>query len=121
MRKTTRKTAKKAIVNAQIETLYEDYIENPAQNELEAALAELSGKLDDCTAITASDLAQYEEAARHAAFYAGFNAAQTAPTEADTATEDYLSESTLIQLFRGLNIKNRAMIIACAQGKRETQ
>lgn len=112
---------KKAIVNAQIEELYEDYLENPAKNELEAALAELSGKLDDCTAITASDLAQYEEAARHAAFYAGFNAAQTAPTEADTATEDYLSESALIQLFRGLNIKNRAMVIAYAQGKRDTQ
>ena len=118
MRKTTRKTAKKAIVNAQIEELYGEYLENPAQNELEAALAELSGKLDDCTAVTASDLAQYEEAARHAAFYAGFNAAQTAPTEADTATED---ESTLIQLFRGLNIKNRAMVIAYAQGKRDTQ
>ena len=117
MRKTTRKT----VVNAQIEELYGEYLENPAKNELEAALAELSGKLDDCTAITASDLAQYEEAARHAAFYAGFNAAQTAPTEADTATEDYLSESALIQLFRGLNIKNRAMVIAYAQGKRDTQ
>lgn len=117
MKKTTRKT----VVNAQIEELYGEYLENPAQNELEAALAELSGKLDDCTAVTASDLAQYEEAARHAAFYAGFNAAQTAPTEADTATEDYLSESTLIQLFRGLNIKNRAMVIAYAQGKRDTQ
>ena len=118
MKKTTRKT----VVNAQIETLYEDYIENPAQNELEAALAELSGKLDDRTAVTASDLAQYEEAARHAAFYAGFNTgfniAQTAHTEADTATED---ESTLIQLFRSLNIKNRAMVIAYAQGKRDTQ
>ena len=117
MKKNTRKT----VVNAQIEEQYGEYLENPAQNELEAALAELSGKLDDCTAITASDLAQYEEAARHAAFYAGFNAAQTAPTEADTATEDYLSESTLIQLFRGLNIKNRAMVIAYAQGKRDTQ
>lgn len=114
MKKTTRKT----VVNAQIEELYGEYLENPAQNELEAALAELSGKLDDRTAVTASDLAQYEEAARHAAFYAGFNAAQTAPTEADTATED---ESTLIQLFRGLNIKNRAMVIAYAQGKRDTQ
>ena len=114
MRKTTRKT----VVNAQIEELYGEYLENPAQNELEAALAELSGKLDDCTAVTASDLAQYEEAASHAAFSAGFNAAQTAPTEADTATED---ESTLIQLFRGLNIKNRAMVIAYAQGKRDTQ
>ncbi len=114
MKKTTRKT----VVNAQIEELYEDYLENPAQNELEAALAELSGKLDDRTAVTASDLAQYEEAARHAAFYAGFNAAQTAHTEADTATED---ESALIQLFRGLNIKNRAMVIAYAQGKRDTQ
>ena len=109
---------RKTVVNAQIETLYEDYIENPVRNELEAALAELSGKLDECPAITASDLAQYEEAARHAAFYAGFNAAQTAPTEADTATED---ESALIQLFRGLNIKNRAMVIAYAQGKRDTQ
>ena len=114
MKKTTRKT----VVNAQIEELYGEYLENPAQNELEAALAELSGKLDDHTAVTASDLAQYEEAARHAAFYAGFNAAQTAHTEADTATED---ESTLIQLFRGLNIKNRAMVIAYAQGKRDTQ
>lgn len=114
MKKATRKT----VVNAQIEELYGEYLENPAQNELEAALAELSGKLDDRTAVTASDLAQYEEAARHAAFYAGFNAAQTAPTEADTATED---ESTLIQLFRGLNIKNRAMVIAYAQGKRDTQ
>lgn len=114
MKKTTRKT----VVNAQIEELYGEYLENPAQNELEAALAELSGKLDDCTAVTASDLAQYEEAARHAAFYAGFNAAQTANTEADTATED---ESTLIQLFRGLNIKNRAMVIAYAQGKLDTQ
>ena len=114
MKKTTRKT----VVNAQIEGLYGEYLENPAQNELEAALAELSGKLDDCTAVTASDLAQYEEAARHAAFYAGFNAAQTAHTEADTATED---ESTLIQLFRGLNIKNRAMVIAYAQGKLDTQ
>lgn len=113
MKKTTRKT----VVNAQIEELYGEYLENPAQNELEAALAELSGKLDDRTAVTASDLAQYEEAARHAAFYAGFNAAQTATTEADTATED---ESTLIQLFRGLNIKNRAMVIAYAQGKRDT-
>ena len=47
-----------------------------------------------------------------------FNAAQTAPVEADTATED---ESALIQLFRGLNIKNRAMVIAYAQGKRDTQ
>ena len=109
---------RKTVVNAQIEELYGEYLENPAQNELEAALAELSGKLDDCTAVTASDLAQYEEAARHAAFYAGFNAAQTAPVEADTATED---ESTLIQLFRGLNIKNRAMVIAYAQGKRDTQ
>lgn len=118
MRKTTRKTAKKAIVNAQIEKLYEDYIETPVQNELEAALAELGGKLDECPTVTPTDLAQYEEAARHAAFYAGFNAAQTAPTEADTATED---ESTLIQLFRGLNIKNRAMVIAYAQGKRDTQ
>lgn len=114
MKKNTRKT----VVNAQIEELYGEYLENPAKNELEAALAELSGKLDDRTAVTASDLAQYEEAARHAAFYAGFNAAQTAPTEADTATED---ESTLIQLFRGLNIKNRAMVIAYAQGKRDTQ
>ena len=114
MRKTTRKT----VVNAQIETLYEDYIENPAQNELEAALAELGGKLDECSTVTPADLAQYEEAARHAAFYAGFNAAQMAPVEADTATED---ESTLIQLFRGLNIKNRAMVIAYAQGKRDTQ
>ena len=114
MKKNTRKT----VVNAQIEELYGEYLENPAKNELEAALAELSGKLDDCTAITSSDLAQYEEAARHAAFYAGFNAAQTAPVEADTATED---ESTLIQLFRGLNIKNRAMVIAYAQGKRDTQ
>ena len=116
-----KKNARKTVVNAQIEELYEDYLENPAKNELEAALAELGGKLDECPAITASDLAQYEEAARHAAFYAGFNAAQTAPTEADTATEDYLSESTLIQLFRGLNIKNRAMVIAYAQGKRDTQ
>ena len=114
MKKNTRKT----VVNAQIEELYGEYLENPAKNELEAALAELSGKLDDCTAVTASDLAQYEEAARHAAFYAGFNAAQMAPAEADTATED---ESTLIQLFRGLNIKNRAMVIAYAQGKRDTQ
>lgn len=114
MKKNTRKT----VVNAQIEELYGEYLENPAKNELEAALAELSGKLDECPAITASDLAQYEEAARHAAFYAGFNAAQTAPVEADTATED---ESTLIQLFRGLNIKNRAMVIAYAQGKRDTQ
>ena len=109
---------RKTVVIAQIEELYEDYLENPTTNELEAALAELSGKLDECPAITASDLAQYEEAARHAAFYAGFNAAQTAPTEADTATED---ESALIQLFRGLNIKNRAMVIAYAQGKRDTQ
>ena len=117
MKKNTRKT----VVNAQIEELYGEYLENPATNELEAALAELGGKLDECPAITASDLAQYEEAARHAAFYAGFNAAQAAPTEADTATEDYLSESTLIQLFRGLNIKNRAMVIAYAQGKLDTQ
>lgn len=109
---------RKTVVNAQIEELYEDYLENPATNELEAALAELSGKMDECPAITASDLAQYEEAARHAAFYAGFNAAQTAPTEADTATED---ERAMIQLFRGLNIKNRAMVIAYAQGKRDTQ
>lgn len=116
-----KKDTSNTVVNSQIEELYGEYLENPAQNELEAALAELSGKLDDCTAITASDLAQYEEAARHAAFYAGFNVAQTAPTEADTATEDYLSESTLIQLFRGLNIKNRAMVIAYAQGKRDTQ
>lgn len=118
MKKTTRKT----VVNPQIETLYEDYIENPAQNELEAALAELGGKLDEYPTVTPTDLAQYEEAARHAAFYAGFNAgfniAQAAPTEADTATED---ESTLIQLFRSLNIKNRAMVIAYAQGKRDTQ
>lgn len=117
MKKTTRKTAKKAVMNAQIETLYEDYIENPVRNELEAALAELGGKLDECPTVTPTDLAQYEEAARHAAFYAGFNAAQTAPAEADTATED---ESTLIQLFRGLNMKNRAMVIAYAQGKRDT-
>ena len=114
MKKTTRKT----VVNAQIEELYGEYLENPAQNELEAALAELSGKLDECPTVTPTILAQYEEAARHAAFYAGFNAAQAAPAEADTATED---ESTLIQLFRGLNIKNRAMVIAYAQGKRDTQ
>lgn len=121
MKKNTRKTAKKAIVNAQIEELYEDYLENPATNELEATLAELGGKLDECPTVTPTDLAQYEEAARHAAFYAGFNAAQMAPVEADTATEDYLSESTLIQLFRGLNMKNRAIVIAYAQGKRDTQ
>lgn len=117
MKKTTRKT----VVNAQIEELYGEYLENPAQNELEAALAELGGKLDECPTVTPTDLAQYEEAARHAAFYAGFNAAQMAPAEADTATEDYLSESTLIQLFRGLNIKNRAMVIAYAQGKHDAQ
>lgn len=118
MKKTTRKTAKKTVVNPQIEELYGEYLENPAENELEKALAKLSGKLEECPTITASDLAQYEEAARHAAFYAGFNAAQAAPTEADAATED---ESTLIQLFRGLNIKNQAMVIAYAQGKRDTQ
>lgn len=118
MKKTTRKTAKKIVINAQIEELYGDYLENPVKNELEAALAKLSGKLDECPTVTPTDLAQYEEAARHAAFYAGFNAAQAAPTEADAATED---ESTLIQLFRGLNIKNRAMVIAYAQGKRDTQ
>lgn len=116
-----KKNTSNTVVNSQIEKLYEDYIETPVQNELEAALAELGGKLDECPAVTPTDLAQYEEAARHAAFYAGFNAARTAPTEADTATEDYLSESTLIQLFRGLNIKNRAMVIAYAQGKRDTQ
>ena len=67
---------RKTVVNAQIEELYGEYLENPAQNELEAALAELGGKLDECPAITASDLAQYEEAARHAAFYAGYHKAK---------------------------------------------
>ena len=60
-----------AVINAQIEALYENYIANPGNNDLEAAVANLSRKFDGGLSPSSEDLAEYEEAVRHAAFYAG--------------------------------------------------
>ena len=64
-----------AVINAQIEVLYENYIANPPSNDLEAAVANLSRKFDGGFSPTSEELAEYEETVRHASFYAGFLAA----------------------------------------------
>lgn len=63
------------VINAQIEALYENYIANPGNNDLEAAVANLSRRFDGGLSPSSEELAEYEEAVRHASFYAGFLAA----------------------------------------------
>lgn len=63
-----------------IETLYNDYLEgNTAlKSEYDSALAKVSSELDSklaAGALTSEDLANYEESAVHAGFYAGYKAA----------------------------------------------
>ena len=64
-----------AVINAQTEILYENYIANPPSNDLEAAVANLSRKFDGGFSPSSEEVAEYEEATRHAAFYAGMTVA----------------------------------------------
>ena len=66
-----------------IEILYEAYLEDDATmgTKFDADLRRVSETMDsklESGRLTTSDLADYEEAAAHAAFYAGFRAAMMA-------------------------------------------
>lgn len=63
-----------------IEALYEEYLEGneKLKSEYSDQLSRLSGIMDEklsAKELTTSDLADYEETAAHAAFYAGVKAA----------------------------------------------
>lgn len=66
-------------MNETVETLFDAYLEGEGMTELNEALRKVSTGLDAKLAagtLTSEDLAEYEAAAAHAAFYAGFNAAK---------------------------------------------
>lgn len=68
-------------MNKTVEIIYNSYLEDQeaeAPAELTAALSRISAAADDkleAGSLTCGDLAVYEEAAQHKAFYAGFYAA----------------------------------------------
>lgn len=103
-----------------LDGLYDDYMDGNYQHEeQEAIVSEISRKLDckvDARCISHEDLAEYEESARRAGFYAGFNAAQTAMQELNTAPCEDAVEGEILRIFRSLTGRERGKALGYMQG-----